>query len=306
MLNQLIPSQLLRKYLLTMISSRVFEKSNICVIGGKGRMGRWFEARFSEAGMKPAVLDLEDFPISEKVLQSFDIIFLAVPIGAVEDVMMSIGQYLRPDAVVMDITSIKIKPLSSMLKYSQSEVIGSHPLFGPSAKSFAGQTVFLCPVRTSLWMEPIRAFLEARGAKVVEIDAEKHDRLMACFQTLRHLMLTALGKTLIDIDIEPEIATVFTGPWFGRLLEMLRHQSLQPAELYADLAIENEFASETLEVFQNNFGELAALVSNRDKSGLLNLMDEVAQTSSNNGKLSEDCFGGWWRDLGGDSRHPDV
>ncbi|MFH0958940.1 MAG: prephenate dehydrogenase/arogenate dehydrogenase family protein [Pseudomonadota bacterium] len=305
-MNQEISNQLLRKYLSTMTSSRVFEKSNICVIGGKGRMGQWFNARFIEAGMDPIVFDLGDFPISETVLQSFDIIFLAVPIGAVEDVMASIGRYLRPDSVVMDITSVKIKPLSSMLKHSRSEVIGSHPLFGPSAKSLVGQTVFLCPVRTNLWVKPVRAFLEARGAKVLEIDGEKHDRLMACFQTLRHLMLTALGRTLIDIDIEPDIAAVFAGPWFGRLLELLRHQSLQPAELYADLAIENEFVPETLEVFRNNFGELAAFVSNRDRSGLLSLIDEVAQTCSNDGKLSEDCFWGWWRDMGGDSRHPDV
>jgi prephenate dehydrogenase len=288
------------------MSLKLFETSNICVIGGKGRMGRWFEARFSEAGMKPVVLDLEDFPISEKVLRSFDIIFLAVPISAVGDVMASVGQYLRRDALVMDISSVKSKPLSLMLKYSQSEVIGLHPLFGPSAISFAGQTVFLCPVRTSLWISPLMIFLEKTGANVVEIDAEKHDRLMACVQTLRHFTLTALGRTLIEIGIDPERDTGFMGPWFGGLLEMLRHQSLQPAELYADLAIENEFAAETLKVFQKNFGELSILVSNSDRSGLANLIDEVAQTFSIDAKLSESGSWGWWRDLKGDSRHLDV
>lgn len=285
---------------------RLFDKSDICVIGGRGRMGRWLVNRFCEAGMSPSIFDQDDFPISEKILESFDVIALTVPISAVENVMASVGRYLRPDAVVIDISSVKKKPIELMLNYCQSEVIGSHPLFGPSAPSFDGQTVFLCPVRSNHWKGLLKDFLDRRGANIIEIDADEHDRLMACVQTLRHILLTSLGKTLIELGLDPDSNRVVTGQWFGAIVEMLKHQLHQPPELYAELAVENYFAADTLRIFHENFFELATLVSNRDRSGISNLMDEVAQSFSSKDELSKDGSLGWWRELGGDSRHPDV
>jgi prephenate dehydrogenase len=283
-----------------------FRTANICIIGGKGRMGRWFETRFREAGMAPVVVDLKDGPVSQQFIASFDVVMLAVPVPAVDEVMKSIGSYIRPDAVIMDISSLKRNPVNSMLKYSQCEVIGTHPLWGPSAISFADQVIFICPERTKIWIGAVRRFLEEHGTEIIEIEPEKHDKLMACVQTLRHMMLTALGQTLVKLGFDVERDTEASGRWFQQLLGMMSHQFEQPSELYSDLAIENEYAAGTLNAFQQSLSQLTDLVSSGNRSGLISAMDEVAQFCAIKQTASKNSSWGWWRDIGGDSRHVEV
>jgi prephenate dehydrogenase len=287
------------------VSDTDFRKANVCIIGGNGRMGRWFGELFREAGMNTIVSDLEDSPFLEESVTSSDVVLLAVPVTAIENVMRSIGPFIRPDALLMDISSIKGNPIDFMLKYSQSEVIGTHPLFGPSAVSLLDQVVFVCPSRTERWIKPFRDFLEELGAKITEITPDGHDKLMACFQTLRHVMLTSLGQTLIRLGFDSHGQVEASGVWFKQLVAMMRHQFEQPSKLYADLAIENPYSLETLRLFHSSFNQLANFVSTGNRDGLVSAMDEVAQFCTTE-VTSNDSAWGWWRDIGGDSRHIEV
>jgi len=200
---------------------------------------------------------------------------LAVPAPAVEEVMKAIGAFIRPDALVMDISSVKKRPIDFMLKYSQSEVIGAHPLFGPTANSLAGQLFFLCPARTEKWVYALKKFLEGYGSEVVEIDPDQHNRLMACFQTLRHIMLAALGRTVVRMGYHSGSQTSLAGVWFNQLLAILHTQSQQPGDLYADIAIENPHSCETRKVFQESLRSLVDSIANRDRDSLIEAMEEA-------------------------------
>ncbi len=268
-------------------------------------MGRWFGSLFQKAGMDTITSDLDDSPLPETSVASFDVVILAVPVTAIEGVMRSIGRFIRPDALLMDISSIKRDPINFMLKYSQSEVIGTHPFFGPSTASLLDQVVFICPSRTEKWIKPLRNFLEEQGAKITEIAPDGHDKLMACFQTLRHLMLTSLGQTLIRLGFDSHLQLQATGAWFDQLLAMMRRQFEQPSELYADLAIENPYSSETLKLFSDSLNEIANLVSTGNRDGLVSAMDEVAHFCATEATSNVSQWG-WWRDIGGDSRHIEV
>lgn len=258
-------------------------------------MGQWFESLFRKEGFDPLVSDVKDSPISKDLVPSCDVIVLAVPVTATENVMKAIGQFIRPDALLVDISSIKRDPINCMLKYSNSEVIGTHPLFGPNAVSLLNQVVFLCPSRTEKWIKPFRKFLEDLGAKIIEVTPDNHDRFMACFQTLRHVMLTALGQTLIRLGFDSHFQVEATGQWFQQLIEMLRHQFKQPSELYADLAIQNPHSSSMVKLFRDNLNELANFISNEDKAGLVSAMDEVARFCATEA-TANDAGWGWWRD----------
>ncbi|MCL5123191.1 MAG: prephenate dehydrogenase/arogenate dehydrogenase family protein [Deltaproteobacteria bacterium] len=268
-------------------------------------MGSWFASLFREAGMDTVISDLKDSPVSDKLVASSDVIMLATPLTAIEDIMKSIGRMIRPDALLLDISSVKRDPIDLMLKYSQSEVIGTHPLFGPSTASLMDQIVFLCPSRARRWMKPFQNFLEEAGAKITVIAPDKHDKLMACFQTLRHIMLTCLGQTLIGMGFNSHQQINCSGAWFGQLLEMMRHQFKQPSDLYADLAIANPYSVETLSLFLKSFAEMANNVSAGNRDQVVSSMNQVAQFCAAEA-TSNDSSWGWWRDIGGDSRHIEV
>lgn len=240
-------------------------------------MGRWFEKLFRQAGMNIVISDTQETPLSQELIASCDIVVLAVPITAVEPVMKAMGPFIKQDALLMDISSVKKKPIDLMLKYSQSEVIGSHPLFGPSADSLSGQLFFICPSRAKRWLNPLKNFLKGCGAELVEIDPDQHDRLMACFQTLRHMMLTALGRSLFRMGYYSQSETRLAGVWFNQLLAILERQALQPADLYADIAIENPYSVETLMVFQDIMGSLIDSVKIRDRNALIENMVEAGR-----------------------------
>ncbi|MGC8660848.1 MAG: prephenate dehydrogenase/arogenate dehydrogenase family protein, partial [Desulfomonilaceae bacterium] len=268
-----------------------FRKSRICIIGGKGRMGSWFASLFQQAGIDAVVSDRKDSPISDTIVTSSDVIMLATPLTAIEEIMKSVGKFIRSDALLLDISSVKRDPVDLMLKYSQCEVIGMHPLFGPSTASLDGQVFFLCPSRVSRWMNPLRSFLEDAGAKITLIDPDEHDKLMACFQTLRHVLLTCLGSTLIEMGFASCQEIDSAGMWFDKLLEMMRHQFKQPSGLYADLALGNPYSVGMLKMFLKNFNDLAHHISTGDRDRLVSDMDEVAQFCAVEAKSDNSAWG---------------
>ncbi len=81
------------------------------VIGAEGRMGKWLCRVLSSAGLQVAPGDVINNSVTPDLVASSDILIMAVPITTIDTVMRSIGPYTNPDGVVIDIASVKEKPL---------------------------------------------------------------------------------------------------------------------------------------------------------------------------------------------------
>ena len=102
-----------------------------------------------------------------------------VAIDVTEQVIRDIGPRLRPESLLMDVTSVKSEPVRAMLACTKANVVGTHPMFGPSVHSLQGQRVVVCPARGDHWAHWVSAMFTARGLAVVEATPEHHDRMMA-------------------------------------------------------------------------------------------------------------------------------
>jgi prephenate dehydrogenase len=252
-----------------------FGRPRVGIIGGRGRMGRWLVRSLRQDGHEVLVADAGQGALQPEIAAACPVLILAVPIPAVPRVMALIGPHTRPDGVVLDIASLKAAPLEAMLRHARGEVIGTHPLFGPSAPSLDGQLFFVCPGRGRRWLGWLTAWLEAGGARLVETDATGHDRLMAQVQSLRHMLLLGLGQALMAAGFDPTRDLPLAGPWFGCLAGLLEHQARQPAELYADLALNNPAALPVLQALAQSVGQAAAYVAAGDRQGLVAMLDQV-------------------------------
>ena len=60
-------------------------------------------------------------------------VILAVPVEALEATLAAMGPHLAPDALVIDVGSVKVKPARLMDDRLAPgvRVVGTHPLFGP-------------------------------------------------------------------------------------------------------------------------------------------------------------------------------
>jgi prephenate dehydrogenase len=239
-------------------------------------MGALMASSFREAGYEVTIVDSRQGSFSWEPVAAHDVIMLAVPISAIDEVVRALGPLTREDGVVVDIASLKEAPIRSMLEHCRGEVIGSHPLFGPGVSSLKEQLVFLCPAKSGRWGRWFRAFLEDRGARVVDVEPTAHDRLMGTVQVLRHMLVFCFGHSLLRLGYDISSDLPLSGPWFARLVEMVRNQVTDNPELYAELAFPNLAMDDVVACFREEVEEVSSLYLSRDRAGLIDKINELA------------------------------
>ncbi len=236
---------------------------SVGVIGGTGGMGRWFADFFRQGGHTVHVtgrttgMDIPDLAMACQV------IIVSVPIGVTTGVIRRVGPFMREDALLMDLTSLKAEPVRVMLSSSACEVIGLHPLFGPAVTSLAGQNVVLCPGRGERWCARIRKLLEGAGARVVVTTPEHHDEIMSIVQGLNHLNTLVLGLVLRETGMKEEDLERFTTPIFRTKMEIMKRVFARP-DLYAEILTLNPHMGRICDLYEKNLAQLCRVVRRGD------------------------------------------
>ncbi|MFN6944092.1 MAG: prephenate dehydrogenase/arogenate dehydrogenase family protein [Cytophagaceae bacterium] len=168
-----------------------------------------------------------------------DIVILGVPVQFLESLIQEISGIINPQALVMDISSVKIKPVDLMLKYlpESVQIIGTHPLFGPQSGKFGikGLNIVVCPVRTHLYGNIFRFFSKVLELNVMERTPLIHDQQMAYVQALTHF----IGRAVNEMDI-PDVEQ--KTPAYQYLLDIKRNLGQDSMDLFLTIEQENPYA----------------------------------------------------------------
>lgn len=168
------------------------------------------------------------------------VVVLTVPIRALRPTLVSIAPHLMPSAIVIDTASVKVWPMHWMrtLLPPGTQILGTHPLFGPDSAHGGLQGQKMVTVSTGCRARrSVHRFLEGLGLEVIEATAELHDQQMAETQALTHWV----GRGLERMNARPrEIDTL----GYRRLLEILEYVSNDSRELFEDLERWNPYAAE--------------------------------------------------------------
>lgn len=244
---------------------RVPDPRTVAVVGGEGQMGSFFRRVLGEAGHATMSADLDTALTPEQAAERADVVIISVPIEATVEVIRRVGPRMRQDALLMDVTSLKAEPVRAMLEHSACEVVGAHPMFGPTVDSLHRQVVVLCPARGERWAAWLRETLESQAAEVIETTPERHDRLMAVIQALRHFATMAFGRALADLGVDIEETLRFTSPIYRLELAMVGRHFAQSPELYAEIEMRNPDRAEVIEALRRSVEELGAIVRDADR-----------------------------------------
>ncbi len=179
-------------------------------------MGRWFANFLLKEGKEVIITGRNERKLLEaerqlgvevatnvEAVKSADVILISVPIDNLEEVVEQVSPYLRPEQVIIDITSIKVFPVETMHKHIKAGlVLGVHPVFGPGARDMANQNFVLTPTneRERTLAQKIREYLEIRGAKVTLMTPQEHDEVMAVVLGLSHFIALVSADTLVSFD----------------------------------------------------------------------------------------------------------
>ncbi|MYA06382.1 MAG: prephenate dehydrogenase [Holophagales bacterium] len=186
-----------------------------------------------------------------------DIVIPAVPVQDLDGLIADLAPRLTPDTLVVDVASVKVKPLRILEQRlpRQVQFLGTHPMFGPQSGrgGIRGLKVVLClperPVDNER-VQAVRAFLESDlELQVLEMSAEEHDSEMAYIQGLTHWMAKALREIHVP---DPALGTVAYRHMM-KIEENLRDDS---DDLFLTIARENPFAADARRELRERLREI--------------------------------------------------
>jgi len=251
----------------------------LLIVGGGGQMGQLLGAAFSARGHAVDVLEAPDVnPGRDRAAAtaSADIVMLAVPMHLAAGVARELGPHVRPDALFCDINSLKSEVCAAMLESCAGEVLGTHPMFGPSVHSLRRQKVVVCPVRPG----PLGAWLTTEladlGMEIVESEPERHDRMMAVVQVLVHFRTLVMGEALRATGVPVTESLAYTSPIYRLELAIVGRLYAQDPNLYAEIEMENPFGDEVRAGFLEAAERLANVVRSGDREAFCAQFSEVS------------------------------
>lgn len=175
-----------------------------------------------------------------------DIVMLAVPVQKLRHVLSDIAPLMKPDALAVDVSSVKIKPVAAMqeLLPPHISIVGTHPLFGPQSgkNGIVGLNIVVCEVRGGRGKDVAKFCADKLGLRVTETTPETHDREAAYVQGLTHM----LAKIVVSLDLPPMQFPTRTYELMQQMVEMVRYDS---DELFRAIERENPFAVEAKKSF---------------------------------------------------------
>ena len=151
------------------------------------------------------------FETPAQAVADADLVILCVPVGAMAGVAAEIGPHLKPGCVVSDVGSVKQAVMDAISPHlpDHAVFIPAHPLAGTEhsgpesgfATLFDNRFCILTPAESTSPDEitRYRTFWQGMGAKVEEMDAEHHDRVLAVTSHVPHLIAYTMVGVADDL-----------------------------------------------------------------------------------------------------------
>lgn len=241
----------------------------ITIIGGSGRMGKFFNQQLSAAGHLVKSLGTADWDKAEKLLSTTDLVLISVPIDRTTEIIKRATQYLSPTTALADITSIKAEPVKAMLVHHSGPVMGLHPMFGPQISSFLGQKIVACPGRHPEKFQWLLDLMESQGGELISCTPEEHDGMMVIVQATRHFSRFSLGVFLAAEQIDVNQSLSMSTPNYQQEIEIVKRLFTQNPQLCVDIMLATEERCQAINNLAQTYNRLAQLVLQKDRDTLI-------------------------------------
>jgi len=212
-----------------------------------------------------------------------DLVFLATPVCSIAAVLEKIAPYLAPGCVVTDGGSVKESVVAACepLMPAGTSFVGGHPIAGTEksgvdasfATLFTGKRCIVTPTANTdeSALRKILRMWELAGSDVIQMDAHKHDRIVAAISHLPHMVAYSLVNAVDGYDRFDESILKYSA---GGFRDFTRIASSDPA-MWRDISLMNGPAiMEMMDFFTDYFAQLRALIENGDGAGLQKFFTE--------------------------------
>lgn len=193
------------------------------------------------------IIDRAEFHLPE-ALRGADVVVLAAPLGAMEELLQEMAPSLKPGMVVTDVGSVKGSVVAAArVKLGEhiADFVPGHPIVGTEkngpeaafADLFQLHKVLLTPLPESRAgaVRMIRTMWHQVGAEVIETSISHHDRVLAGTSHLPHILAYTLMDMLAKLG-ETQEALQFAA---GGFRDFSRIASSDP-DVWRDICLANK------------------------------------------------------------------
>jgi prephenate dehydrogenase len=229
------------------------------------------------------VIDRYSHDIGEAV-EGADMVFLAVPLGAMRVAFDAMRGRLDADAVVTDGGSAKasvVQDAEAVFGSIPAWFVPGHPIAGTENNGveasfdtlYQDRRVILTPLAETSpqAIERVSAMWQACGAEVSRMSVEHHDEVLAATSHLPHMLAFGLVDLLARMKENDEIFRYAAGGF----RDFTRIASSNPV-MWRDICVGNRVAlSEMLEAFAGEMADLAKTIRSGDGEHLLEIFQRA-------------------------------
>lgn len=282
MLRMLIRSSLTTQEQASVAARGTGSGQRALVIGGAGKMGKWFVEFLMSQGFTVEVADPSGskLPAGAIAIQDWqasdlkhDFIVIATPLGATDKILRDLAMR-RPPGVIFDVGSLK-SPLRSglmALKSHGCKVTSIHPMFGPSTQLLSGRHVIFVDLGSAQALERARELFAPTMAEQVTMSLDDHDRLIAYVLGLSHALNIAFFTALAESgEAAPKLAKL-SSTTFDAQLEVATLVAQESPDLYYEIQSLNDYGAESLEALSQAVERIRSAVLSQDHASFVALM----------------------------------
>ncbi len=221
----------------------------------------------------------------QAAVRGADLIILATPIGAFEELARRMMPALAPDAIVTDIGSVKAyvhRTTGLVLTERGHTFIGSHPMAGAETQGLENARAAMLQGATVALTNPhgaaveqvnrLAAFWQALGCSTYEMTPINHDRTVARISHTPHILAALCANSAIKGDVPLADLQRLASSGFRDTTRVCSGGT----SMWADILWENDVAvREVLAACRQYLQELITLLEQQDKAGLRQWLEQA-------------------------------
>lgn len=251
------------------------------VIGGAGKMGRWFVEFFASQGFVTTVADraVEDGPGSfnnwTDAGVDYDVIVVAAPLAVSGRILAQLA-VLKPRGLVFDIGSLKSPLIDGLqeLRAAGCRVTSLHPMFGPDTRLLSGRHLIFCDVGDPAATSAAKTLFAATMVEQLDMGLDDHDRLIAYVLGLSHALNIAFFTALAESgEAAPKLAKMSSTTFDSQLLVSAAVARDNP-HLYFEIQNLNKFGLGALQALCDAAERIRESVAGGDEQAFVELMEK--------------------------------
>jgi chorismate mutase/prephenate dehydrogenase len=254
------------------------------IIGGTGKMGRWFSDFMASQGYTVTVADPARQPENAAYAYiadwresslDYDLIVVATPLKIANVVLQELAER-KPRGIVFDIGSLKtpLRQGIDALKSAGVKVTSVHPMFGPDTELLSGRHVIFIDVDNKEAVTAAQELFGSTMAKQVVMGLDEHDRLIAYVLGLSHALNIAFFTALAESgEAAPRLAQL-SSTTYDSQVDVASRVAAESPDLYFEIQHLNDYGRESLLALRNAVEKLWHSVSTGDAPEFTAMMQQ--------------------------------